>query len=700
MRRRIVGTIYRKELRESLRDRRTLIMMGLVPMLLYPLLIIGTTKLIDVQSEASEARASRVAIWGTAPAPLLERLKSDKEIELVAGPALPSGLRAQMEAGSLQPPPKKKKPKARQEEKPDPDTPLVLAARPVILDRSVDAILLMWPGSEKALEQGRLGHISVLFDSVRGDSAKARERLAEDLEDARKALVAGRERDRGLAPGFGAGFESHEQNVASGRRRSGFFLGMVLPFALVIMSVTGGFYSAIDLTAGEKERGTMQTLLCAPLTSTEMILGKFLAVWTISLIATLVNICSMAATFGRISMPGMSVHVAPSAFVLSFVVLLPITLMVTALYLGLAAFARDFKDGQNYLTPLMLGLMAPLSASMVPGIELNAWTVFVPVANIALLIKALFLGEAHASFVFLAMLSSMMYAAVTVVFAGRVFARESLLLGGHESLSSMFTLKRRPGTRPMPSTALLVFATILVSAFYGSLAVRNAGTATAVIVIEYVFFLGPTLAAVLVLGFPVRDTLALRLPTLSGALASALLGLSAWTVAGGLLVRLLPPPESLQRALQDILLLDRKPVSLWVVWLIIAVTPALCEETFFRGLALSAFRSWGKWPAIATTALLFGLAHSSIYRLLPTMFLGLAFGYAVWKTRSLFCGVIAHMLNNGLMAMLARPGFVPDWPWLRGATFLPWPVVLVGSAIAVLAVLLLHRLPEPANVVR
>jgi sodium transport system permease protein len=89
----------------------------------------------------------------------------------------------------------------------------------------------------------------------------------------------------------------------------------------------------------------------------------------------------------------------------------------------------------------------------------------------------------------------------------------------------------------------------------------------------------------------------------------------------------------------------------------------------------------GKWPAILATAFLFGLAHASIYRLLPTLTLGILFGLVVWKTRSLATGIICHALNNGLMATLARSKtFLSDLGF-SGAKFVPWPVIAVGAVI-------------------
>jgi sodium transport system permease protein len=237
---------------------------------------------------------------------------------------------------------------------------------------------------------------------------------------------------------------------------------------------------------------------------------------------------------------------------------------------------------------------------------------------------------------------------------------------------------------------MLIFAVVLVIAFYGSLALAKYSIPVMLAVVQYGFFLLPALALVAAKGYDWRGTLALRRLPWRGLLGAALIGLSGWAVASGVFVRLLPPPESLVKALEKILMMDDRSVPLWQVWLLMALTPALCEETLFRGLILSGFKRLGQWPALLLSGLLFGLAHASIYRLLPTFFLGVIFGYAVWKTGSLWAGVIAHALNNGLMGLLARSRETLEQFGLTGQKYLPWEYVAAGAALLALGIWLVR----------
>jgi sodium transport system permease protein len=685
---RILQTIYRKELTEALRDRRTLFMMVGLPLLIYPLLIFGLSRLQESQQAAQQARDSAVAVWGVMPPELAARLNAAPRLKTTPWAEAPAEVRMALEQGGVAPPPieppRREADETAARPRPLPEAAWAQAAQKAILDRKLDAVLILWPGFTDQLDQGDAGQVTVLFDSVRPDSVRARERLYDELRLFRTELTDARVRSRGLPAGFHQAIEYSSQNVAPQKRQSGLLLGIMLPYLVITLSVLSGFYAAIDVTAGEKERGTMQTLLCAPVQALEIVLGKFLAVWTISLLATVMNLASMSLVFSKIKFgTGLELQISVPTVLLAFALLLPITLLVTALFLAVGAFARDFKDGQNYLTPVMMGLIFPLLVTMQPGVELNPHLAFVPVVNIALLIKSVFLGEWAADMVFLVLVSSLCYAALALVFAARVFERNNVLLGGKESIGGVLDFSRSPDARPTPGVSLLIFSIALVIAFYGSLTLTNYSLPVSLLVIQYGFFLAPALALVAAKGYAWRSTLSLRRLPWRGLLGALLIGLSGWAVAGGIFIRILPPPESLVKALEKILMMDDRSVPLWQLWLLMAVTPALCEETLFRGVILSGFRRLGMWPALLLTGLLFGLAHASIYRLLPTFFLGVVFGYVVWQTGSLWAGVICHALNNGLMAVLARSRELVEQFGLSGQKYLPWEYV--GLAVVVMA---------------
>lgn len=683
----IIWTILRKELLEALRDRRTLIRLILIPALLYPLFALGVSKLIGSETAAMAARPSRVAVWGRMPETFAGPLQKADRLDLVPWAGAPDDVRKGLEAGTLDPPPypdpAEEEAKAEAEgpnkETPpwtEPENPVLTAAREVVARREVDAVLVPWPSFNAAMEGDRQGPVSIYFDSVRPDSLAARNRVERAIIRARVEIRAEREARRGVPAGFSTPIEMLFRNVAPQSRRIGQLLGAMMPVTLILMSLLGAFLPAIDLTAGEKERGTMQTLLCAPVRPLEIIWGKFLAVWIIAMLTALTNVISLGFTTTRV-LPDV-VHVAPGVFGLTFLLLMPVSFLVSALFLALAVFARDYKDGQNAVMPAYLPLTLLAGVAALPVVELNPWTAFAPVLNVALLIKALFLGEVKTPLIFSTLLSSAIYAGLSLLLAARVFAREQVLLGGPDATRAVLGLERRRGGEPSAAFSLTVFGVIMVVFFYGSLLLEKLGIAAQVALTQYGVFFLPPVALVLAFGYSARETLALRLPPLRAMAGALLLGCSGLVVVAALILPLLPPPDALVKDLNRLVLLDGAPLPL--VLLVMAVTPALCEEILFRGMVFSGLQRMGPAVAIGVSSLLFGLAHGSLYRLLPTAFLGLGLGYARYCTGSIAPSMVIHALNNGIAVTFLY--FQPTWSaGVVEGERVPWSLGAAGIAV-------------------
>jgi sodium transport system permease protein len=670
LRPRIIVAIWKKELSETLRDRRTLFVMLVLPVLLYPMLIMGLTRLAESESEAALAQQSVVAVWGNVPETLQSELASRSHLSLQPWLGAPPEVRTALEQGALATPATKEIERRNQRPRdtdipPDVEempTPARAAAENLIASRRADAVLVLWGGEAS----------TVYFDSVRDESELAANRTERVLDSYRRQLAR-------------AQFDVAVRDVAPPSRQAGRLIGTMLPMLLLTLCIVSGLYPAIDLTAGEKERGTMQTLMCAPVLPGEIIGGKFLAVWTLSLASAVANIVSLATTITR-TLPVDGTAIPISTYVLTGVILIPITLLTGALFLAIAVFAKDFKEGQSFLTPVYAALAFPAMVTMLPTIELNAWTTFVPIINITLLIKALLVGEARMELVFLTLASSVMYAALALALAVRVFQREQVLLGGRESVRDLFGLHAGRVRVPTPSLALVMYAVALVASFYGSLALESRGFILTLVVMQYGFFLLPVVLAAVLMRMDRRETFALRAPRALPLVAAAIIGLTAWTFASGIILRIAPPPEALVRALEKMLRLTDEGAPIWMVLYVVAITPAVCEEALFRGFIMNGLRPLGPVPAIGISALLFGIAHASIYRLLPTLFLGILLGIVVWRTGSIFCGIVLHAMNNGLLASMTKAPELGRALGLQpGVDALPWSVTLIGSAIALAA---------------
>jgi sodium transport system permease protein len=703
MRLSVVWTIFRKEITEALRDRLTLVVVFGLPLLIYPLSVTMLSRIQATTEQTEERRVSQIAVWGQAPTPIMATLDGTNTLKLEPWAHIPKALREEFSAGSIQRPPltnatvqttnsaSQRHPAANP---PEPENEVLKAAREIVSQKKADAVLVLWPGFSESLDQLDRGYVTIYFDPVRPASDKAADRLRDELSEYRKRLVLERQERLKLPSGFSTPLEIRSTSVATTRREFGDQFGRLLPLLLIMLSATGALYAAVDLTAGEKDRATMQTLLCAPLLPLEIVTGKFLTVWMISLLSALANVASLGFTIGRVAA---SVKLpTPSFAVLAGVLglLLLVTCTVAAAFIGVAALARDAKDAGNFLSASLIMLTLPVIGASMPGVELNAWTAFVPIVNISALIKALLIEDAGAELVFLVLVASSAYAMLALVFAARVFGREEILLGGPGVLRELLPGRDRIQQQPTPGLVLGIFAIVLVAAFYGSLLIEKRGIITQVLTVQYVFFLLPVVALAAMKRYPVTETFSLRPPHWRSVLGAILIGGSAALAVAGLTMRLLPPPESLIEGLREVLMLGKEPAPVWIVWLVLAVTPALCEETFFRGFALSGFRRLGPRAAIGISALLFGLAHASIYRLLPTFVLGLVLGYVAWRSGSIFCSMIIHALNNGLIATMAREDSFAAQFNIADMQFVPWTWTFASLAVLTLGLLLVGTSPK------
>jgi sodium transport system permease protein len=204
-------------------------------------------------------------------------------------------------------------------------------------------------------------------------------------------------------------------------------------------------YPAMDLTAGEKERGTMETLLCSPVARVDIVLGKFLMVLTGSLSAMGFMLLSMGTTAfvagsfmggGRSSAlaaaqtpapGGVIPMIDPVGLIGVVAMVVPVAVLFAAVAFTIALFAKSYKEAQSYLAPLMIVVILPAVIGMLPGIDLNARLALVPLLNLSLVCKEMLSGVWHWNYIGIIFGSSCVYAAVALALAVRMFKREDVI---------------------------------------------------------------------------------------------------------------------------------------------------------------------------------------------------------------------------------------------------------------------------------
>jgi len=389
--------VYRKELLDLLRDRRTVISMIVVPVVVMPLLITG---------------------MGGAAVKIVARARQEiPKVMVLGGEDSPGTLAALRRLATIQ---------------------LVPASADFtnqITEKTIRAAVEIPRGFDAALQAGQptLVRVFIYQGEIRSSmGADALEGFFKDLRDrtVRERMAARDVPEQLLHP-----LEILRSNVAPPKKVSGNLIGAIIPYIIILMCMTGAMYPAVDLTAGEKERGTLETLLCSPVARSHLVLGKCLMVLTGSAVTTLLSLISsgvsvMLAKKMASGVPGgaaLPLTMDASSLAAVFLMMLPMAVFFSAAMLAIGLFSRTSKEAQSYLQPLLILAVLPAVASLLPGVELNWRLALIPVLNVSLVSKEILSGTFHWSYIALIFGSMCVYAAAALFVAVALFKRESVL---------------------------------------------------------------------------------------------------------------------------------------------------------------------------------------------------------------------------------------------------------------------------------
>jgi sodium transport system permease protein len=670
MRWQTVRTVLGKELRETVRDRRTLFMMLVLPTLLYPAMLVLVQQIAIFGQRQLSAAPARVAVAGADPA-LVRFIDGDSAIRVFSAE---SATVAAVREGEV-------------------EAAVVLGAAPAAAE-----------GSRQA---------RILYDATDDRSRRAQELASARLDEWGDTLLAIRLRGAGLPSTFATPLAVADSSVATAEEAGGYTLGRFLPLILVLMTLLGTFYPAIDMAAGEKERGTLETLLTAPVPAAEIVAGKFAAVALIGMAAAVANLLSMLLTFqsGIFRMgAGMELRftLPPGAALLVFIALIPLAVLFAAAFLGLALRAQSFKEAQNALTPAQLAATLPLLLVTLPGIDFTPALALVPVVGVAMFFRELMTGDAPVLASALAILGAFGYAALALVFASRAFGREDVLFGGGsgEAKGGGWQERLRAWRRaergiPLPAEAMAFIATVALLFFHlGGRLGASMGAERGILASQWLLLALPAVAFAVLGPYDWRWTLAIRPPPVNALLPAAMIALGGipvgWAIAWLQLQFFEGGMEALV-PLQKLLTAADAERAAWLLFLV-AFTPAVCEELVFRGVLLQSLRrEMGRWRAVLLSAAIFGAFHLSFetaLRFLPTAFIGVLMGWVVWHSRSLFASMLMHFINNAFVVVLLWQPAMQKLAF-RGES-LAWPTVAGGAVLLALGLRLLPRRADPS----
>jgi sodium transport system permease protein len=396
---RAIRIVYGKELRDSLRDRRTIISMIVVPVLAIPLLMFGVGALMFKTMTKAREEIPRVMIIGGENSPkVLSALRAARNLQVV---------------------------------------PATVDFTNAIVEKRVRAVVKLPADFDAVVARGEKAGVEIYEYAGEMKSDFAAERLDAFFQKLHDATVRERLESRGVPVEVLKPFTIQRQNVAPPAKVTGSLLGGILPYVIIILCLTGAMYPALDLTAGEKERGTMETVLCCPVGRTELVLGKFLMVLTASIGTVMLSLLSMGATFlfaKRVlthSVPREALQIVATIDIGGvagvFLMLLPVAVMLSAALLMVGLFSRSFREAQSYAGPLMLVAIVPTITALLPGVDLNASLAVVPLVNVCLVCKEMMAGAWHWNYILLIFGSACVYAAAALAATVWMFHREEVL---------------------------------------------------------------------------------------------------------------------------------------------------------------------------------------------------------------------------------------------------------------------------------
>lgn len=622
---RIIHTLLKKEILDVLRDKKAVIMMLGVPLLLYPLIFFGVIGVMSSVQSKMNSRHYKAIIDANDDGALVKMLKKYADD-------------GDQETGIIEP--------VSRADYPDPIKALS--------EEEIDVYVITEKDDTK--NTYRIFYLSSITNSdyAKNIVEKAVKEIKLNITKERLEEV-GMNSDIILEP-IGVKFtdtSSKEQNI-------GKFLGMFLPILLVISLLMGTVYPAIDVTAGEKERGTLETLLTLPVTNAEIIISKFLTVAVIGLISAALNIASISSIGIYIYRVTVSLnerlrlnmgHFNP-AVILTALVIIVFSLFISAIVMCVTSFAKSFKEANNYITPLTIVVMLTGYVGFIPNMELTPKAAIIPVANVILVIKNIFMFNYDFKILAIVIISTFIYTVIAVFFLCRMYSSERLLFDEGRFSLQIFEKRKNmvPGGVPTSGDSWFVLAVVLVHVLYvGSLAQLKYGRAGVYIIQSIILFV-PLIFAI----YTKRDfkkTFSIRKAGVVSYLAAIVL--MTGTILVGMIITefmtVVFPDEATNVA--NALYVSLVGDDFWETLVLTAVIPCIAEEMLFRGFLLSGFRSrFRAVYAILIVSAIFGLYHMSVVRFFTTALMGAALCSVVYYTGSIFPAVLMHFYNNAIAA--------------------------------------------------
>ncbi|WP_444994576.1 ABC transporter permease [Aliikangiella sp. IMCC44359] len=405
--------VYIKELLELTRDKKTLIFTVLLPTLIMPIILIGFAAMVGKITKKAVEESLDYAVIGEANyKELVTKLTSNEKFN-------------RKEISDLE------------------------SAKEMINKGEVRFVIEIPDDTSERISEGLKARINIYYNDSASTSAFMFRRVNKTIEPLETELLEKRLAELGISKEQGDAIknpiELSKKSTADNRESIGEVIGAFLPYILILIGLQGAMFPALDLGVGEKERGTLETLLLTPVPRFQLVFAKFLVIFSTSFIAiflTLISFGLIAGIFGKLVLekfipPSGSAKISGLLESLSsismtdvglmFLMLIPIAAIFASVLLSISIYARTFKEAQNYMSPFMILVFLPLLLPMLPGVKLDWTWAAVPITNVSLAIKEIFKGTIDMSMLGVIFISTTIIAGALLALCNWWFQREQVL---------------------------------------------------------------------------------------------------------------------------------------------------------------------------------------------------------------------------------------------------------------------------------